>query len=441
MPFFNQAQRTKYKEQMINTISPHLEIQREPFAQPFAFKGSAFHEKWNMIVRLREANHEAVGIGGLAVLWSDAAVFESHTEVGGNLLQAAVLDYALQMVKDRAFADPMTMHQAIFPEVHEYAQQITRRIDLKPTFTRIALVALDNAAWLLHARQHGITTFDSMLPDPYRPYLSHRQTRIAITPAVGYNLSDEMLHHLLREDSAVLKIKIGHPGAEADMVATDMKRISAIHEIARGYETAVTDTGQVLYYLDANGRYGEKDSMARLLDHADHQGFLDRIILIEEPFQRPGDMDVHDLPARFAGDESVHTLEDVHVRMQQGYQAFAIKPAGKTLSLSLQMIEAATEAGAICFVADNACVPVLVEWNKNIAARLPPFPGIKGGILESNGPENYGSAWQRLLAEFPIPNAAWLRPDQGAFILDEPYYRESGGIFHASAVYSDLFRL
>jgi L-alanine-DL-glutamate epimerase-like enolase superfamily enzyme len=427
---------------MIHFISPHLEIQREPFAQPFAFKGSAFHEKWNMVVRLRdEADHEVIGIGGLAVLWSDAAVFEAHTEVGGNLLQAALLEYALQIVKGRSFADPIEMHRAIFPEVHDYGRHITRRADLKPTFTRIALVALDNAAWLLHACRHNFTTFDAMLPDTFRPYLSSRQTHVSLTPAVGYNLSDETLHHLLREGTAVLKIKIGQPGAEADMVAADMRRVSAIHEIARGYETGLTETGQVVYYLDANGRYGEKDSMARLLDYADREGFLDRIILIEEPFQHPEDIDVHSLPARFAGDESVHTVEDVSTRMQQGYQAFAIKPAGKTLSLSLQMIETATEAGAICFVADNACVPVLVEWNKNIAARLPIFPGIKGGILESNGPENYGPAWKRMLAEYPIPNASWLTPNRGAFILDEAYYQESGGIFHTPTAYSDLFKL
>jgi hypothetical protein len=127
--------------------------------------------------------------------------------------------------------------------------------------------------------------------------------------------------------------------------------------------------------------------------------------------------------------------------MQQGYQAIAIKPAGKTLSLSLQMIETAAEAGAISFVADNACVPVLVEWNKNIAARLPVFPGIKGGILESNGPENYGTAWKRMLAEYPNPNASWLTPDRGTFILDEGYYQESGGIFHTPTAYSDLFKL
>ena len=35
----------------------------------------------------------------------------------------------------------------------------------------------------------------------------------------------------------------------------------------------------------------------------------------------------------------------------------AIKPAGKTLSMGFRMIEATREAGAIPFVADNACVP------------------------------------------------------------------------------------
>ena len=32
---------------------------------------------------------------------------------------------------------------------------------------------------------------------------------------------------------------------------------------------------------------------------------LDRIVLIEEPFSHPADIDVHGLPARFAGDESI----------------------------------------------------------------------------------------------------------------------------------------
>ena len=48
------------------------------------------------------------------------------------------------------------------------------------------------------------------------------------------------------------------------MVKTDMACLSQIHSLASQYETEMTDSGHVLYYLDANGRYGEKNSMARL---------------------------------------------------------------------------------------------------------------------------------------------------------------------------------
>ena len=201
----------------------------------------------------------------------------------------------------------------------------------------------------------------------------------------------------------------------------------------------MTDAGHICYYLDANGRYGQKDSMARLLDHADRHGMLERIILIEEPFHDPENTDVHGLPALFAADESLHSVQDVATRIEQGYGVATIKPAGKTLSMSFEMIQTATDAGVVCFVADNACVPVLVEWNKNIAARLPDFPGIKGGMMESNGPENYGG-WARMLSEFPIPDASWLSPRGGAYVLDETYYSRSGGIFHEPAVYADLLR-
>ena len=43
-----------YKQMRI--VETDLEIQREPFARPFAFKGSAFHEKWNLVVRLKDAD-------------------------------------------------------------------------------------------------------------------------------------------------------------------------------------------------------------------------------------------------------------------------------------------------------------------------------------------------------------------------------------------------
>ncbi len=424
----------------MHIVETDLEIQREPFARPFGFKGSAFHEKWNLVVRLKDTDgYEAFGLGGLAVLWSDAAVFAAHTEMGGNLLQASLLEFALQRVKGREFVDPMALFDAVEDDVFLYGKAITGHADLRRTFALIALVALDNAAWLLYAKRMGLTTFDAAMPEKFRAFLSHRQSHVALVPAVSYTLPIDELRAILDGGAYILKIKIGHPGDEAEMVKEDMACLSRVHRLARQYETEMTDSGHVLYYLDANGRYGEKDSLARLLDHADRGGFLDRIVLIEEPFSRPADVDVHGLPVRFAGDESIETVADVNTRLAQGYGAMAIKPAGKTLSLAFRMIEAATMAGVPCFVADNACVPVLVEWNKNVAARLPAFPGVKGGLMESNGPENYGT-WGRMLSEYPMPNASWLRPRRGAFVLDENYYRQSGGIFEEPTVYTRLFQ-
>lgn len=425
---------------VMQLVETDLEIQREPFARPFGFKGAAFHEKWNMVVRLKDADgYQAFGLGGLAVLWSDATAFSAHTEVGGNVLQTAVLEYALQRAKEVTFETPTELFDAIVDDVFDYGKKITNLPKLRRTFVLIALVALDNAAWLLYAQRKGLVAFDALIPTPYRPYLSHRQRHVAIVPAVGYTLPMDDLRGLLDHGAYVLKIKIGHSGSEAEMVTKDMAWLSQIHNLAKTYDTDMTDSGQVLYYLDANGRYGEKDSMAKLLDHAEKEGFLDRIVLIEEPFQRPEELDVLGLPARFAGDESIETVADVQTRVSQGYGAMAIKPAGKTMSLAFQMVEAAYQADVPCFVADNACVPVLVEWNKNVAARLPAFPGVKGGLMESNGPENYGT-WGKLLSEFPMPEAAWLRPQKGAFVLDGAYYENSGGIFAEPKVYTRLMR-
>ncbi len=424
----------------MHIVHTDLEIQREPFAHPFGFKGAAFHEKWNLVVRLRDdAQHEAFGLGGLAVLWADRDVFSAHTETGGNVLMTALLEYALQQVKRRDYTDPMAILADLLPQVHDYGKTVTHNPNLRLTFSLISLVALDNAAWMLYARENGIHTFDDLIPLPYRPYLSHRQTHLASVPLVSYALPMDVVRSVLDSGACILKIKIGQPGSESEMLCKDIDCLTRIHEAARACETPMTDSGKVLYYLDANGRYKKKETIARLLDHARKIGMLDRILLFEEPFDETLEVDVTDLPARFAADESLHTVRDINTKIQQGYGAVALKPAGKTLSLTFQMAAAAAEAGAYCFVADNACVPTLVEWNKNVTARLPAFPGVRGGILESNGPETYAT-WPDLLAAYPIPDAAWLRPRSGAFILDNEYYRQSGGIFSDPMPYAKLFR-
>ncbi|MDE2889075.1 MAG: L-alanine-DL-glutamate epimerase [Gemmatimonadota bacterium] len=421
-------------------VHADLEIQRQPFARPFAFKGAAFHEKWNLIVRLiEEDGTEAVGVGGTAVLWSDADVFSNHTEVGGNILMAALLEFALQQAVGREFPDPPSLLEDLLPSVHDYGKAVTRNCGLRLTFSLIAMVALDNAAWMLYAKRNGISTFDQLIPVTYRPFLSDRQSHIGLAPAVGYGMPVDELQAILDTGVYILKIKIGQPGAEDDMVRKDIEWLDRIHRVAGRYNTPMSDSGSVLYYLDANARYVKKETMRRLLDHAVNTGIHEHIVLIEEPFRDPCEFEVGDLPARFAADESVQTVEDVDTRVSQGYGAIAIKPAGKTLSLAFRMVRAAAEAGVPSFVADNGCIPLLVEWNKNVAARLPGFPGIRGGLIESNGPENYGN-WADLLAAYPMPDSPWLTPGSGAFVLDEDYYRHSGGIFLDPLPYSAMFR-
>ena len=51
--------------------------------------------------------------------------------------------------------------------------------------------------------------------------------------------------------------------------------------------------------------------------------------------------------------------------------------------------------------ADLTVNPVLVEWNRAVAERLPQFPGLGNlGLLESNGAQNYRN-WQRMSADVP----------------------------------------
>ena len=423
---------------VIETVD--LEIQREPFVRPFAFKGSAFHEKWNTVVRLVDGDGTvAFGVGGLAVLWSDPELFASHTEVGGNVLMVAVLEFALQKSRGIAWSSPPELTAKLLPEVYQYARAITGKADLRFTFAANALVALDNAAWILHARRGGLTSFDAMLPPGAGQALTSRQERVLLVPAVGYNLPGQELSRLLREGAAILKIKLGRPGSEPEMLAADQRALARVHAAAGLRETPLTESGRVLYYLDANGRYRSLESVVALLEYADRIGMLERVVLLEEPFADEAGVEVGDLPVRVAADESLHAVEDVATRAQLGYGAVAIKAAGKTLSLALEMAAAALESGLTCFAADNACVPVLVEWNKNVAARLPEFPGVKGGILESNGPENYGRWNQMVGDDHPLAGAKWVQAVDGAYRLDDDYYSASGGILRDPIPYSDLF--
>jgi L-alanine-DL-glutamate epimerase-like enolase superfamily enzyme len=213
------------------------------------------------------------------------------------------------------------------------------------------------------------------------------------------------------------------------MVEWDKKRLTEIHEIARARVTPYTDSGKIPYYLDANGRYDSKKRLLELLDHAEKIGALDQIIIFEEPFPEEYKENVSDLPVRLAADESAHSDKEALKKIEQGFTAIALKPIAKTMSMSLKIAKLAHEKNIQCFCADLTVNPILVDWNKNVAARLPVLPGMKIGVLESNGHQNYKN-WELMKKKHPMYGASWIEPENGIFNLEQSFYNESGGIFN-----------
>jgi L-alanine-DL-glutamate epimerase-like enolase superfamily enzyme len=413
-------------------------FEREPLVRPFGFKGGYQSEIWQSVARLESASgRRGIGLCTQGVLWSDARVFARHTESGGNALMYAVTEWAVQRVKGMTFTDPVALLEEIRHDVVAYARAITGEAGLRETFALNALVGVDLAAWLLYAAENGLRTFDELVPEPYRPALAARHARVASIPLMAYAVPIDEIRAAVDQGYFFMKIKIGQPGTQAEMLEKDKARLSAIHAAIGGARTPYTADGRLPYYFDANGRYESKETLLRLLDHARAIGAFEQIALIEEPFPEECEFDIRDLPVRVAADESAHTDEDARRRIDLGYRAIALKPIAKTFSMSLKIARLAHERGVPCFCADLTVNPLLVEWNKAVAARLAAFPGLGIGLLETNGHQNY-RRWEAMRRHHPAPEASWARTTRGVFELDADYYASSGGIFVEPPHYAAL---
>jgi L-alanine-DL-glutamate epimerase-like enolase superfamily enzyme len=416
------------------------DFEREPLRRPFGFKGGFMREIWQTAaLAVAASGTRRVGLGTHSVLWSDARVFAGHSEAGGNALMYAITERALALARDRAFTTPVELLEELLPEVHEYARGVTSQPDLRMTFTLNALVPVDNAAWLVYAAETGREDFDAMIPEAYRPALAHRHREVAAVPLMAYTIPISEIREAADDGFFVMKIKIGQPGTQEEMLEKDKARLSEIHAAIGHLETPHTASGKLPYYFDANGRYESKDTLQRLLDHARRIGAFDQIAVLEEPFPEDLEVRVDDLGVRVAADESAHTDTDAARRIELGYGAIALKAIAKTLSMTLKIARVAHEAGVPCFCADLTVNPILVEWNKTVAARLAPFPGLGLGLLETNGHQNYRD-WERMRSYHPCPDAPWATPKDGVFRLDEDFYRRSACLFEPSPYYEALFR-
>ncbi len=418
------------------------DFEREPLATPYGFKGGYMTNVWQVMAMMEdEQGISKIGLGTQNTLWSDARVFAAHSENGGNAIMYALTERALQMVNGEHFTDPVSLLDDVLDEVYAYGKKISRQPDLRKTFALNALVAFDNAAWLLYAHHHQIQDFDALIPEKYRPGLSERHKHVISVPSFSFATPVSQMKELADQGYFFMKIKLGHPGNQREMLEKDKAKLSEIHRAIGQGETPHTKSGKIPYYFDMNGRYENKDTLKKLLDHARKIGAYDQILVVEEPFPEAYRVDVSEFDAMLVSDESAHTDKDAEERIQMGYKGIALKPIAKTLSMTFKIAQLAYEKGIPCLCADLTVNPILVDWNKNVAARLPAWPGFEAmGAMENNGHQNYRD-WQEMMSHHPYPQGDWVHARNGLFLTGEDFYRQSGGIFSESEHYKNKFKI
>jgi len=428
-------------KKIMKIVSTESNFEREPLIRPFGFKGGYMTEIWQTAARMvSDSGTSKIGLCTQNVLWSDAKVFASNSEAGGNALMYALTERALQIAKGQSFTTPFELLENVLEEVYRYGKTLTINSDLRKTFALNALVGFDNAAWLLYAHENGITNFDDLIPYAYKKCLGNHHDKVAAIPLMAYSIPVSEITETVEDGFFFMKIKIGQPGTQEEMLEKDKARLTEIHKAIGHKHTPYTLNGKLPYYFDANGRYEKKETLLKLIDHAGKIGAFDQIALIEEPFPEHAETDVADIPIRLASDESAHTDQDALIRIQMGYKAIALKAIAKTLSMTMKIAKVAHENNIPCFCADLTVNPILVDWNKNIAARLAAFPGIGGlGLCETNGHQNY-SNWGKMESYHPYTDASWRKPVEGVFNLNDDFYKKSGGVFTPSQHYENMFK-
>lgn len=425
-------------EKTIRVRNVDSNFEREAL-HPYRFKGSFITEGWQVAAWLEsESGIHKIGLGGQSPLWSDSNVFAAHSTNGGNALMYAMSERALQIMKGNSFTNPDQLLDDLLPEVYEYGKKITGNPNLRTTFALNALVCVDNAAWLLYAAENGIKKFDDLIPARYRPGLSHRHSKVGSMPSFSVGADVRKIKAAADEGYFIMKLKTGSAGTQKEMLAKDIEFLTAVHKAIGHYETPYTKSGKIPYYFDANERYDEKDTLQRFLDHARKIGAFDQIAVIEEPFGERNDVYVGDMGVTIAADESAHTVEDAAQRIEQGYGAIAVKAIAKTLSMTMRVTQLAHEKNIPCFCADLTVNPILVDWNKCVAARLAPFQNIGIGLQETNGHQYYKD-WKKMMSYHPRSTGSWVETKKGVYITDKTFYDESGGIFDPSPHYEKIF--
>ena len=424
---------------LIRIVSTQSDFEREKLIRPFGFKGGYLTELWQVISKMQsESGISRIGIATQSVLYGDSDLFSHHSEADGNTMMYDLVNRALDIVKQTPFRTPVELIDKILPKVIQEGKKITGKQDLNINFVYNALISVDNAAWLTYAAENKFSTFEAMIPEQYQKALSHRNKKIAIMYQIPYGMPMQDLKNAVKQGYFVFKIKTGAPGSQSEMLQADIDRLSLIHETLKDLRTEQTENGKLIYTMDANARYEKKETLLKYLDHARKIGAYDQILLFEEPLNENNEERVDDIDILIGADESVHDEQSAIRRLDQGYKVMVLKGIAKTLSLSIKIAKLAAERNVPCMCADLTVNPILIDWNKNLAAHLAPFPVINMGMMETNGDMQYVN-WKNMVNYHPAASAPWMIPKNGVFELNSDFYERSGGIFEPSAHYESMF--
>ncbi len=403
----------------------------EAFLTAFGFKGNKLTGVWQTVVGLWDGTDVGVGLGIQSVLWSDNRVFAAFGEDKSNEQMFRVTRYAADLIKGKTFGAPQEILDFVFKDCCRFAAEVTG-MNTTETFVLNALVPLDMAAWQLWARKTGADSFDAIFTG------ANHCEKLANIPLITYGVPVDDVVRMAKEGICLFKIKLGcDPDGDGDldkMLQWDKQRALQIHRALQNLSTPYTESGHILYYFDANGRYDTKERLLELTSFLQQEGIAQRTVLFEEPFAPENEVFVGDMGISFAADESAHSLHDVLRRIELGYKVLTLKPIAKTVTVTMRMAQAAREAGVACFCADLTVNPLMVEWNKNFAARLELLPGMKIGVVESNGAQNY-VRWDEMKSYVPRKST---QSDGSIYTLDEAFYQNAGGLYETPQHYLQL---
>ena len=180
-------------------IDAKLTFSNENLISPFGFKGSYVDYLTIVKCEITTDKTNGVGYGLQSILWSDAGVFSNLGNDKVNELMLKITNYALTEIKNVSGDNPISIIDKVYNKVLNYAKSLYA--NLRETFVKNALVAVDNALWQAYGKENNVTDITKIIPTlspsssilniincPGSAFLATRGASISISVTVGLRL-------------------------------------------------------------------------------------------------------------------------------------------------------------------------------------------------------------------------------------------------------------